>query len=85
MAVIALPSAQADLKSGALRAIGGSWPQRLAAAPDIPTLDTAEVKEAMTKRGNTFAISSADASQEFFRTELGRYARLVNKAGLELP
>lgn len=35
--VLALPSIQAHLKSGALRAIGTSSAQRLAAAPDIPT------------------------------------------------
>ena len=35
--VLALPSIQGHLKSGALRAIGTSSPQRLAAAPDIPT------------------------------------------------
>ena len=35
--VLALPSIQAHLKSGALRAIGTAAPQRLAAAPEIPT------------------------------------------------
>jgi len=35
--VLALPSIQAHLKSGALRAIGTSSAQRLAAAPDIAT------------------------------------------------
>lgn len=35
--VLALPSIQAQLKSGTLRAIGTSSAQRLAAAPDIPT------------------------------------------------
>ncbi|WP_137895800.1 tripartite tricarboxylate transporter substrate binding protein [Ramlibacter sp. 2FC] len=35
--VLALPSIQAHLKSGALRAIGTSSAQRLAAAPEIPT------------------------------------------------
>jgi tripartite-type tricarboxylate transporter receptor subunit TctC len=35
--VLALPSIQGHLKSGALRAIGTSSPKRLAAAPDIPT------------------------------------------------
>lgn len=35
--VLALPSIQAHLKSGALRAIGTSSKARLAAAPDIPT------------------------------------------------
>jgi len=35
---VALPSVQAHLKSGALRAIGVGSAQRLAAAPDIPTM-----------------------------------------------
>ncbi len=35
--VLALPSIQAHLKSGALRAIGTSSAQRLTAAPEIPT------------------------------------------------
>jgi tripartite-type tricarboxylate transporter receptor subunit TctC len=36
-ATAALPSVQAHLKSGALRAIGVTTPQRVAAAPEIPT------------------------------------------------
>ncbi len=38
MGVLALPSIQAHLKSGALRAIGVGGSARVAAAPDIPTL-----------------------------------------------
>ena len=38
MATAALPSVQAHLKSGALRAIGVGAAQRVAAAPEIPTL-----------------------------------------------
>lgn len=38
MGVAALPSVQQHLKSGALRAIGTGTAQRLAAAPDIPTM-----------------------------------------------
>jgi tripartite-type tricarboxylate transporter receptor subunit TctC len=37
MATAALPSVQGHLKSGALRAIGVTTAQRVAAAPDIPT------------------------------------------------
>jgi tripartite-type tricarboxylate transporter receptor subunit TctC len=37
-ATAALPSVQQHLKSGALRAIGVGAPQRVAAAPDIPTM-----------------------------------------------
>jgi tripartite-type tricarboxylate transporter receptor subunit TctC len=119
--VLALPSIQGQLKQGTLRAIGTSSPQRLAAAPEIPTFAeqglprytvdgwfavvgpkglpgaevrrvhdafvaafaTPEVKEAMAKQGNTIAISTPEAAQAFFRTELAKYAALVKKAGLE--
>jgi len=119
--VLALPSVQAHLKSGALRAIGTSSGQRLAAAPDIPTFaeqglpkylvegwfavvgpknlpaadvkrihaaftsafNTPEVKETMAKQGNTISMTSPEAAQAFFRTELAKYAALVKKAGLE--
>jgi tripartite-type tricarboxylate transporter receptor subunit TctC len=121
MGVLALPSVQAHLKSGALRAIGTSSAQRLAAAPDIPTFaeqglpkylvegwfavvgpknlpaadvkrihaaftsafNAPELKETMAKQGNTIAMTSPEAAQAFFRTELAKYAALVKKAGLE--
>ncbi|RZL94438.1 MAG: tripartite tricarboxylate transporter substrate binding protein [Variovorax sp.] len=38
MGVVALPAAQAHIKSGALRAIGLCGPARSPAAPDIPTI-----------------------------------------------
>jgi tripartite-type tricarboxylate transporter receptor subunit TctC len=38
MGVAALPSVQQHIKSGALRAVGTGTAQRLAAAPDIPTM-----------------------------------------------
>ncbi|NPC58961.1 Bug family tripartite tricarboxylate transporter substrate binding protein [Caenimonas soli] len=119
--VLALPSVQAHLKSGALRAIGTSSAQRIAAAPEVPTFaeqglpkyvvegwfavvgpkglpaadvkrihaaftsafNSPEVKEAMAKQGNTISMTSPEAAQAFFRTELGKYAALVKKAGLE--
>lgn len=119
--VLALPSIQGQLKQGSLRAIGTSSPQRLVAAPDIPTFveqglshyivdgwfavvgpkglpaatvkqvhdafvaafATPEVKDAMAKQGNTIAISTPEAAQAFFRSELAKYAGLVKKAGLE--
>lgn len=119
--VLALPSIQGQLKQGSLRAIGTSSPQRLAAAPDIPTFveqglpryivdgwfavvgprglppaevkrvhdafvaafATPEVKDAMARQGNTIAISTPEAAQSFFRSELAKYAALVKKAGLE--
>src|SRR4030095_16603776 len=38
LGVLSLPSVQQHLKSGTLRAIGGGAAQRVAAAPDIPTM-----------------------------------------------
>jgi tripartite-type tricarboxylate transporter receptor subunit TctC len=119
--VLSLPSIQGQLKQGQLRAIGTSSPQRLAAAPEIPTFAeqglpnyvvngwfavvgpkglpaaevkrihdafvaafaTREVKDMMAKQGNTIAISTPEAAQAFFRSELAKYAGLVRKAGLE--
>jgi tripartite-type tricarboxylate transporter receptor subunit TctC len=120
--VAALPSVQQHIKSGALRAIGTGAAQRLAAAPDIPTmveqgmpgylvegwfgfigpkgLPTVDVKrlhdavvvafaapevaEAMAKQGNTISISTTEYAQQFFRSEMVKYAKLVKKAGIEL-
>jgi tripartite-type tricarboxylate transporter receptor subunit TctC len=42
------------------------------------------VKDAMAKQGNTISISSSDFAQQFFRTELAKYAKLVKQAGIEL-
>jgi tripartite-type tricarboxylate transporter receptor subunit TctC len=43
-----------------------------------------EVKEAMAKQGNVINVSTPEAAQEFFKTELVKYAALVKKAGVEL-
>jgi tripartite-type tricarboxylate transporter receptor subunit TctC len=45
--------------------------------------NTPEVKEAMGKQGNTIAMSTPEAANTFFRSELAKYAALVKKAGLE--
>ncbi|TAM34243.1 MAG: tripartite tricarboxylate transporter substrate binding protein [Burkholderiaceae bacterium] len=120
--VLALPSVQAHLKSGALRAIGVGGSTRASAAPDIPTLAeqglvnynldgwfavigpaklpavevnrihdavvaayaTPEVREAMTKQGNTINPTSPEVAARFFRSEMLKYAKLVKKAGVEL-
>lgn len=119
MGVAALPSVQQHIKSGALRAVGTGTAQRLAAAPDIPTmveqgmpgylvegwfgfigpkgLPVADVKrlheavtaafaapEAMARQGNTISISTTEYAQQFFRSEMAKYAKLVKKAGIEL-
>ena len=121
-ATAALPSVQQHIKTGALRAIGVGAPQRVAAAPDIPTMveqgmpdylvegwfavigpakmpsplvdkinaairetfASPDVKEAMAKQGNTIAVSTPEYAAKFFPAELGKYAALVKKAGVEL-
>jgi tripartite-type tricarboxylate transporter receptor subunit TctC len=122
MGVAALPSVQQHIKSGALRAVGTGTAQRLAAAPDIPTMveqgmpgylvegwfgfvgpkglpaadvkrlhdavtaafAAPEVREAMTRQGNTINVSTTEYAQQFFRSEMAKYAKLVKKAGIEL-
>lgn len=41
------------------------------------------VKEAMAKQGNVIDVSSSAYAQDFFRTEMAKYAALVKKAGVE--
>jgi len=41
------------------------------------------VKDAMTKQGNTIAISTPEQAQAAFRRELAKYAALAKKVGLE--
>jgi tripartite-type tricarboxylate transporter receptor subunit TctC len=45
---------------------------------------TPEVREAMAKQGNTIDVSTPEFAQQFFRSELAKYAKLVKKAGIEL-
>ena len=45
---------------------------------------TPDVREAMTKQGNTISISTTDDANQFFRSELAKYAKLVKKTGIEL-
>ena len=42
------------------------------------------VKEAMAKQGNSINISTTEVAQQYFRSELAKYAKLVKKAGIEL-
>ena len=42
------------------------------------------VKEAMVKQGNVISISTSEFAQQYFRSEKEKYAKLVNKAGIEL-
>lgn len=43
-----------------------------------------EVREAMARQGNTIAPTTPEAAGQFFRSELAKYARLVQKAGVKL-
>jgi tripartite-type tricarboxylate transporter receptor subunit TctC len=119
--VSSLPSVQQHLKSGALRAIGVATRERVAAAPDIPTMaeqglpnylvegwfavigpaklpatdvarihqavtaafTSSDVQEAMAKQGNVINVTSPERAQQYFRSELAKYATLVKKAGVE--
>ncbi|BDI03359.1 Bug family tripartite tricarboxylate transporter substrate binding protein [Sphaerotilus microaerophilus] len=43
----------------------------------------AGVKETMAKQGNVINVSTSEVAQQFFKTELAKYAALVKKAGVE--
>jgi len=66
-------------------------PAKLPAA-DVKRINTAfkdafaspEVKEAMAKQGNTIDVSTPEYANQFFRSEMAKYAKLVKKAGIEL-
>ena len=57
--------------------------QRLNAAVRTAFADP-DVKEAMAKQGNTINVSTPEYAAQFFRSEKEKYAKLVQKAGLEL-
>ena len=42
------------------------------------------VKDTMAKQGNVIDIGSSEQAQQYFRSELAKYATLVKKAGIEL-
>ena len=48
----------------------------------VAAFNTAEVKEAMAKQGNTINVSTPEAAQKHFASELVRYAGLVRKSGV---
>lgn len=45
---------------------------------------TPEMRETMAKQGNTINVSTPEFAAQFFRSEMGKYAKLVKKAGVEL-
>lgn len=44
----------------------------------------ADVREAMARQGNTINVSTPEYAQQFFVSEMAKYAKLVKKAGIEL-
>lgn len=48
----------------------------------VSAFNTAEVKEAMAKQGNTIQLSTPEQAAQHFKSELLRYAQLVKKAGV---
>jgi tripartite-type tricarboxylate transporter receptor subunit TctC len=55
LGVLALPSAQAHLKSGALRAIGVMSPARVAVAPDLPPLPNRGCRGSRSRPGSRWS------------------------------
>ena len=47
-------------------------------------LDTPEVRATMTAQGYTINGSTPEGAQQFFRTELAKYSRLVRQAGVKI-
>lgn len=43
----------------------------------------AEVREAMAKQGNLINVTSPEGAAQFMRSEMAKYARLVQKAGIK--
>ncbi len=50
----------------------------------VAAFDTVEVKEAMAKQANTVNIRSTEASAEFMKGEMKRFADLTKKIGLKI-
>jgi tripartite-type tricarboxylate transporter receptor subunit TctC len=92
----AAASVPTTTEAGYPRALAEGWfavvgPAKLPAADVtrirnafITAFDAPDVKEAMAKQGNTITIRSPEASTEFMKVEMKRYAELVKKIGLKL-
>lgn len=50
----------------------------------VAAFATPEVKEAMAKQGNDIQPTTPEEAAKFFRSEMTKYARLVEKAGIRL-
>jgi tripartite-type tricarboxylate transporter receptor subunit TctC len=63
------------------KGLGAEQVKRINAAL-VAAFNTAEVKDAMAKQGNTINVSTPEAAQKHFANELVRYAGLVKKSGV---
>ena len=43
-----------------------------------------EVREAMAKQGNAISLTTPEAAAAFFKGELAKYAKLVQKSGIKI-
>ncbi|MFZ4479651.1 MAG: Bug family tripartite tricarboxylate transporter substrate binding protein [Rhodoferax sp.] len=50
----------------------------------VTAFNSAEVKEAMLRQGNVIHPTTPEAAAQYFRSEMGRYAALAEKAGITL-
>ena len=50
----------------------------------IAAFNAPEVREAMAKQGNTISPTTPEAALQFFKSEMAKYARLVEKSGMKL-
>ena len=48
------------------------------------TFTAPEVREAMAKQGNAISLTTPEAATAFFKSELAKYAKLVQKSGIKL-
>jgi tripartite-type tricarboxylate transporter receptor subunit TctC len=64
----------------------GLPPAELKRAHDAVTAAFSDpaVKETMARQGNVINVSSSEQAQQYFKSELAKYAKLVKKAGIEL-
>jgi tripartite-type tricarboxylate transporter receptor subunit TctC len=50
----------------------------------VTAFNAPEVREAMARQGNTINVSTTEHAQQYFRSEMAKYAELVKKAGVVL-
>jgi tripartite-type tricarboxylate transporter receptor subunit TctC len=93
--VAAAPEIPTFVQQGLPNYVVEAWfavvgPKGMSAA-DVKRINTAvinsfadpAVKEAMAKQGNVINVSTPEYAQNFFKSEMAKYAALVKKAGVE--